>query len=584
VGLDTEALSGDLLEEFHCGHTEHWLWGQVLSAIAVSLWQALCRFVPAILFSAGWSMLYAQWRKVGFRWLLDSPHANARLLSWPGSALLELSWGVLPALAYVWLGVLIYLSWRREPLRIATSLSLFQGLSFSSGVLLLATIGLLHRVGHPVPDLRDVMRPDFYLVLHLYRISIPIALSVFVALFLVNSGGPRVARRKSSRQPGQQRKFSRLGEAFGLALVLAVRCHAQASVPPPPPLHGTDAELIAALQQKLDAQSAAGAFSGDVFLARDGRPIFEHAYGLANRERNIPNSLVTRFRVASVGKMFTAVAVLQLVEQGKLRLDEHVGTYLPDYPNKDLASKVTVSELLDDTGGTGDIFTREDPFGRDFQQQRATLHTVDDYLRQFGNRALQFTPGARYEYSNNGFILLGAIIECVSGESYYEYVQQHIFKPAGMTATGFEPEGSDVPNLSIGYTRYGGTEWRANTETLTWRGLPCGGGYSTVGDLLRFADALRSHQLLSVEDTKLMMTGKVDLPGDGRYAYGFIDHTSAGVNCRGHGGTYPGENADFEMCIDSRYAYAVLANMDPPAAAQIGIFIGSWLTASHPEP
>ncbi len=164
-----------------------------------------------------------------------------------------------------------------------------------------------------------------------------------------------------------------------------------------------------------------------MLVARHGEVLLQKAWGLANRETRTPATLDTRFRLGSMNKMFTAVATLQLVEAGKLSLDDTIGKILPDYPNKDVASKVTVRNLLTHTGGTGDIF------GPDFDKNRLTLREHGDYLKLYGSRGLDHEPGAEFQYSNYGFVLLGALIEKVTGMSYYDYVRSHIFQPAGMS-------------------------------------------------------------------------------------------------------------------------------------------------------
>src|SRR5690242_8813938 len=210
--------------------------------------------------------------------------------------------------------------------------------------------------------------------------------------------------------------------------------------------HASESELLAALKKRLTDDSAADRFSGAVLVARNGKPVLAQAYGLADRAHKTPNTLKTSFRIGSMNKMFTATATLQLVQAGKLSLDDPVGKYLTDYPNKDVATKVTVNHLLSHTGGTGDIF------GPQFFQHRLELRTHEDYIKLYGDRGLNFEPGSRWEYSNYGFILLGRIIEKVSGMSYYDYVRDHNFKPAGMTGTGSEPEDQAVTNRSVGYT------------------------------------------------------------------------------------------------------------------------------------
>jgi D-alanyl-D-alanine carboxypeptidase len=334
--------------------------------------------------------------------------------------------------------------------------------------------------------------------------------------------------------------------------------------------HMSEFELIPALRKKLEADSAADQFSGAVLVARNGKPVFAQAYGLADREKKIPNTLKTAFRIGSMNKMFTATSILQLAHGGTLGLDDSVGKYLTDYPNKGIATKVTIRQLLTHTGGTGDIF------GPDFEKHRLELRTLQDYIKLYGNRAPQFEPGSRWEYSNYGFILLGAIIEKVSGQSYYDYVRQHVYGPTGMTSSGSEPEDVNVPDRSIGYTRMAGPELRPNFDTLPYRGTSAGGGYSTVEDLLKFADALENHKLLNPEFTDMLTTGKVDAHG-ARYAFGFEDQMINGVRCFGHGGGAPGMNGDLEICPGTGYVIAVLANMDPPAAGHVSEFITNRL-------
>jgi D-alanyl-D-alanine carboxypeptidase len=332
--------------------------------------------------------------------------------------------------------------------------------------------------------------------------------------------------------------------------------------------HLSDAELIAALRKRLDESVSADKFSGAVLVAKNGKPVFMQAYGLADREHKTPNTLKTRFRIGSMNKMFTAVAVLQLVQAGKLKLDDPLGKYLTDYPNKELAAEVTISELLSHTGGTGDFF------GPESDKHRLELKTHEDYVKLYGSRPVRFEPGSRFEYSNYGFLLLGNVIEKVSGESYYDYVQEHIYKQAGMTSTGSEPEGQPVPDLSVGYTKRGTSSWHPNTDFLPYRGTSAGGGYTTVGDLLSFANALRENKLLNAHSTELLTTSKVSMPGgEDSYGYGFAQMTMNGAKCVGHGGGSPGMNGEMEMCLDSSYIVVALANLDPPAATRVADFV-----------
>lgn len=329
-----------------------------------------------------------------------------------------------------------------------------------------------------------------------------------------------------------------------------------------------DSAFVTMLREQLAAATANGQFSGAVLVIRDGGTVFEGAYGLADRERAIANTPLTQFRVGSMNKMLTAVAVLQLVEARKVRLDAPLRTYLPDYPNDEMASRVTLHHLLTHTGGTGDIF------GPQFVANRLQLRNAEDYLRLYGTRSLRFEPGARWEYSNYGFMLLGAVIERVSGMSYDSYVATHILAPAAMTATGAAPEDSLVPGRSVGYMRQAGA-LVSNAPTLPYRGTPAGGWYSTVGDFARFAVALREHRLLDSTHTALLLRGKVAMGQGGlaQYAYGFVDRVQAGRRLVGHGGGAPGMNGELSFEPNGGYVVVVLSNFDPSAATGIEAYI-----------
>jgi len=339
--------------------------------------------------------------------------------------------------------------------------------------------------------------------------------------------------------------------------------------------HLDQASLIAALHKYLDAQTATDKFAGAVVVARNGQPIFAEAYGLANREQHIPNTLDTRFSIGSMNKMFTAVATMQLVQAGKLSLNDPLAKHLTDYPNKDLAAKVTIAQLLTNTGGTGDIW------GPEFDQHRLELRTIQDYINLYGNRPLRFEPGSRYEYSNYGFILLGAIIQKVSGEDYYAYIRDHIYLPSHMTASGSELNDTATTHPSTNYIRMGSPQFHPVTDAGVSRGTPAGGGYSTTEDMLRFAKALQQNKLLNPQFTTLLITPQVKNPF-GMDAYGFGVQTLNGNQCVGHNGGAPGVNGDLETCDNFTYTVVVLSNIDPPAADQASHFIINRLSPPAP--
>ena len=342
---------------------------------------------------------------------------------------------------------------------------------------------------------------------------------------------------------------------------------------PKSPTRGAEADALKALSVRADKLAHDDEFSGAVLVARDGHVLFSRAYGLADRKRRIPNTVQTRFRIGSMNKMFTAVAILQLVEAGKVKLTAPLSTYLPNYPTREVATKVTIRQLLTHTGGTGEISWA------DFQAHRKELRTSADYVKRYGERGLEFEPGSRWAYSSYGFLLLGVVIEKVTGETYYDYVQAHVYARAGMTSSGSLPEDQPVPDRSIGYLKPAGTTaWVPNTETLPYRATSAGGGYSTVEDLARFARALLSHELLNPAFAELLITGKVEAGHGIRYAYGFEDARDPGGNgWVGKAGVAPGMNGDLRIYPKSGYVVAVLANIDAPAAQRISEYLDARL-------
>lgn len=327
----------------------------------------------------------------------------------------------------------------------------------------------------------------------------------------------------------------------------------------------------AALVDRLVAQDE---FSGVVLLSRNGVPVFQQAYGFADRERKVVNKLDTRFSTASVGKMFTAVAIMQLVQAGKIRLDAPFGAYVTDYPNRHVAGRTTIHQLLTHTGGTGDI---DWPVTPEEQARQLRLRTVDDYLRAYGTRDSEFEPGSQWRYSNYGYILLGAVIERVSGQDYYSYVTEHVFAPAGMTASGFPTVDDPATGMATGYTRTDSGPWRAATGEAFFRAIPAGGATTTAADMVRFADALLGHKLLDAAHTQLLTSGKVDVDRGGVYGYGVLDRRAEGGAWFGHGGGAVGISSDLRIFPWSSYVIIALANVDPPVTEDVVHEFTDWL-------
>lgn len=314
-------------------------------------------------------------------------------------------------------------------------------------------------------------------------------------------------------------------------------------IPDPKP---DEASFSAAVRAYLEAGARADEFSGVALVERAGRIVFHEAFGFADRVRRIPNRKDTKFNLGSINKSFTRLAVLQLAAAGKLSLDDPIGKHLPDYPNTRAAEKATIQHLLNMTSGIGDFFG-----ARYDATPKESLRTLQDYLPLFADRPLEFEPGTANRYSNGGFVVLGLIIEKASGQDYYSYVRENVFRPCGMMDTESYPRAAGTPNLALGYTKEGGRgrEWVLNRATLPGRGSSAGGGYSTAEDLLRYVRGLRE--------------GKISLPD-----------IAAGL---GIAGGAPGINASLEWDPRAGDVVIVLSNFDPPTAVRTARRILSWL-------
>jgi D-alanyl-D-alanine carboxypeptidase len=318
--------------------------------------------------------------------------------------------------------------------------------------------------------------------------------------------------------------------------------------PQPLPL----SEALASLSAFAQRLTASDRFSGLLVIEQNDRRLYQKAFGLANRQTATPVTLDTPFFIASQGKMFTAVAILQLVEAGQVGLDDPVGKYLTDYPNRDVATKVTIRHLLTHKGGTGDIGILRPYEGAN----RAWVKTIADVIELNGARGPSFEPGTSIEYSNYGFMLLGAIVEKVSGTSYMDYVREHVFGPAGMTRTGF-PTRDELAGVAIGYMSPDG-KLAPNTDLLPWRGLAAGGGVSVADDELRFIKALKAGKLIS-----LPMLAEATRQQTPWYGYGFISSGPVNFPHWGHGGGAPGMSLALAVYPTNNMTMLCMSNRDP---------------------
>jgi CubicO group peptidase (beta-lactamase class C family) len=227
-----------------------------------------------------------------------------------------------------------------------------------------------------------------------------------------------------------------------------------------------DKELAGAIKQLADELAASGKFSGSVLVAADGKPLIEEAWGDADREHKVSNKPETSYDVGSIGKLFTQIAILQLAEAGKVRLDDAFGKYLTNYPNADVAGKVTIRQLLLHSSGMGDFLDRITP-----DIKLGSMRELKDFVPLFVQKPLEFAPGTANRYSNAGYVVLGMIVEAVSGENYYGYIERHILQPAGMTHSGFF-ERSNLPRTDSSSPERSGAGRREQAHRLwnrRWR-------------------------------------------------------------------------------------------------------------------
>ena len=318
-------------------------------------------------------------------------------------------------------------------------------------------------------------------------------------------------------------------------------------------------ENFDAFHQDLTAKAEKNEFSGVVLVAKDGMSLFQKAYGFASKRFQVSNRIDTKFNLGSCNKLFTSIAAAQLIEKGKLALDDPVGKYLNMFP-AEIAEKVTVRHLLNMRSGWGDYWSLDA-----YRSRVNNLRMVSDYMDFIKDMPIDYEPGTNFQHSNTGFNVLGAIIEKISGMDYYEYIKKNIYEPAGMTNSDSFHKDGPVVNLAEGYTNMNpfdpageGYRW-TNRYLMPPRGTPAGGGYSTAGDLLKFDQALRKYKLLTQGYTHMIFKnfkGQPDDPFEPERTF------------RAMGGA-PGISAYLGMDLKSGYTIIVLSNYDFPRAMEV---------------
>jgi D-alanyl-D-alanine carboxypeptidase len=332
-----------------------------------------------------------------------------------------------------------------------------------------------------------------------------------------------------------------------------------AAAPASTPAQPAADTLASSLDRFIRARAEADSFSGAVLVARNGTPVLRAAYGLADRDKRVPVAPEMKFNLGSVDKLITRIAIWQLVAAGKLQLDVPIGTYLPEYPNRAVREQVTARQLYQMRSGIGDFF------GDEFLRRHAEIRTVDDYLSLFARDSLRFPPGTSMYYSNGGYIVLGKLIEKLSGQTYYDYVLANITGPTGMQDTRHYLLDEHVPGRAVGYTATRGP-LGPNTHSLAGRGSPAGGGYSTADDFLKLDAALRAGRLIEGTFADSVLTAAF---------------RSGGSEPLSYGGGGPGTNTQYAAFPDG-WTIIVFANRDPSAASTVAQEIARSLGKTLP--
>jgi CubicO group peptidase (beta-lactamase class C family) len=311
----------------------------------------------------------------------------------------------------------------------------------------------------------------------------------------------------------------------------------------------TNEEIITWTDNYMDNAVKFDHFSGAVLIAREGRPIFSKAYGMANYELSVPNSVNIKFRIGSVSKQFTAVAVMQLAERGRLNINDSICRYLDGCP--EIWMPITIKNLLNHTSGMVNFTSLPEASGNFL----LLPHTHKEIVDIFRNLPLESKPGEKYNYNNSGYYLLGLIIEKASGTPYAEYLRKNIFAPLGMNNSGSDDQETIVENKASGYYLGKDSVFRKtayiNMEIL----FSMGGAYSTINDLLIWEQALTNDKLLKPSTKEEMFT-----PGKGNYGFAWLIEKFGNCTRTYHDGGITNFSASLQRLPDERLTVIAISN------------------------
>jgi CubicO group peptidase (beta-lactamase class C family) len=343
------------------------------------------------------------------------------------------------------------------------------------------------------------------------------------------------------------------------SLTTAAHAHTAAQVPAAKKAAPSATELNAKVEEYMQAQVKVNRFSGTVLLARDGKILFEKGYGWANAEWEIPNSPATKFRLGSITKQFTSMLVMQLVQQGRIGVQDPICKYLETCP--DSWKPVTVFHLLTHTSGIPSYTGLPD-----YRAKSMTSTTPAQIVERFRDKPLEFAPGEKYVYNNSGYLLLGLIIEKASGKKYEELLREQVFEPLGMKDSGYDHSETVLRQRATGYSLSRGQLVNANYLDMQ-QPFSAGSLYSTVRDLLIWDQALYTERLLPKAALETMFT-----PFKGDYAFGWAVREAApatfGRKQISHGGGINGFSTMIARYPEDRTTIIVLSNNEAAPAGR----------------
>lgn len=297
-------------------------------------------------------------------------------------------------------------------------------------------------------------------------------------------------------------------------------------------------------------------FSGAVLIAKDDSIMFKKAYGFAHLGHKVKNNIDTKFSYASIGKSFTAVAIFQLIQEGKITLQDNIGKFLPYYANKTARDSITIELLLKHRSGLPHYFLSE----KYLNTSKSQFRNIEDLQNLYENEPLEFKPNAQFAYRNTNYIVLGRIIEVVSKMPYEDYIKKHILSSSAMESTGNFDIDLNIENTAENYTLSDiyPNQLQKTIFMSTAKGGPAGGGYTTVDDLYKFALAFKNNKLLNMDNTNLMKKE----PENDWYGYGMQFAGAKGSGIYGHSGGHYGVGAEWRVFEKQNYIVVLLTNKD----------------------